>query len=61
MQTVLFVKRSIPMDETVLAIRSRILRLCEERGISVNRLANLSAVPPSSIKTYFTAKAITQS
>ena len=37
------------MDETVLAIRSRILRLCEERGISVNRLANLSAVPPSSI------------
>ena len=45
MQTVLFVKRSIPMDETVLAIRSRILRLCEERGISVNRLANLSAVP----------------
>ena len=50
MQTVLFVKRSIPMDETVLAIRSRILRLCGERGISVNRLANLSAVPPSSIK-----------
>ena len=42
MQTVLFVKRSIPMDETVLAIRSRILRLCGERGISVNRLANLN-------------------
>ena len=56
MQTVLFVKRSIPVDETVLAIRSRILRLCGERGISVNRLANLSAVPPSSIKNILYGK-----
>ena len=44
------------MDETVLAIRSRILRLCGERGISVNRLANLSAVPPSSIKNILYGK-----
>ena len=32
------------------------LRLCEERGISVNRLANLSAVPPSSIKNILYGK-----
>lgn len=44
------------MDETVLAIRSRILRLCGERGISVNRLANLSDVPPSSIKNILYGK-----
>ena len=40
----------------VLAIRSRILRLCGERGISVNRLVNLSAVPPNSIKNILYGK-----
>ena len=42
--------------ETTLAIRSRILRLCEERGITVNKLATLSALPPSSIKNILYGK-----
>lgn len=36
--------------DTIAAIRNRILRLCEERGISINKLANISALPPSSVK-----------
>ena len=36
--------------ELVEAVRNRILRLCGERNISINRLATLSALPPSSIK-----------
>ena len=35
---------------TVTAVRDRILQLCAERGISINRLASLSALPPSSLK-----------
>ena len=36
--------------DTVAAVKNRILQLCGERGISINRLAALSALPPSSIK-----------
>lgn len=36
--------------ETVNAIRDRILHLCAERNISINKLATLSALPPSSVK-----------
>ena len=35
---------------TLTAVRDRILLLCEERGISINKLATISALPPSSIK-----------
>ncbi len=35
---------------TVSAVRDRILQLCDERDITINRLAALSALPPSSIK-----------
>lgn len=42
--------------DTVTAIRNRILQLCEERGISVNRLAELSALPPSSVKNILYGK-----
>ena len=35
--------------DTVTAVRDRILELCELRGISINKLATLSAVPPSSV------------
>ena len=35
---------------TVTAVRNRILSLCGERGITINKLATLSALPPSSIK-----------
>ena len=36
--------------DTISAIRNRILRLCYEHDITINKLATLSAVPPSSIK-----------
>lgn len=35
---------------TIVAIRNRILQLCDARDITINRLATLSALPPSSIK-----------
>ena len=36
--------------DTVTAVRNRILELCGERGISIsiNKLATISALPPSS-------------
>lgn len=36
--------------DTVSAIKNRILRLCYERNITINKLADLSALPPSSVK-----------
>ena len=38
------------------AVKIRILRLCEERKISVNRLATLCALPPSSLKNILYGK-----
>ena len=35
---------------TVMAVKSRILQLCGERNLSINKLATLSALPPSSLK-----------
>ncbi len=42
--------------DTVTAVRHRILQLCGQRDISVNRLATLSALPPSSIKNILYGK-----
>ena len=42
--------------ETVKAIRDRILHLCAERNISINKLATLSALPPSSVKNILYGK-----
>lgn len=42
--------------DTVNAIRDRILGLCEQRNISINKLANLSALPPSSVKNILYSK-----
>ena len=42
--------------DTITALRARILRLCGERKISINRLATLSALPPSSIKNILYGK-----
>ncbi len=42
--------------DTVTAVRNRILQLCGERGISINKLANLSALPPSSVKNILYGK-----
>ncbi len=36
--------------ETIEAVRARILRLCGERNITINKLAALAGLPPSSIK-----------
>ncbi len=42
--------------DTVTAVRDRILVLCEERNISINKLATISALPPSSIKNILYGK-----
>jgi transcriptional regulator with XRE-family HTH domain len=42
--------------DTVSAIRNRILRLCSERNITINKLSTLSALPPSSIKNILYGK-----
>ena len=42
--------------DTIQVIRNRILKLCNERDITINKLANLSAVPPSSVKNILYGK-----
>lgn len=42
--------------DAVNAIRDRILELCGQRNISINKLANLSALPPSSVKNILYSK-----
>ena len=42
--------------DMVTAIRNRILGLCGEQGITINKLATLSALPPSSIKNILYGK-----
>lgn len=42
--------------DTVTAVRNRILQLCGEREISINKLATICALPPSSIKNILYGK-----
>lgn len=42
--------------DTVTAVRNRILELCGEREISINKLASIAALPPSSIKNILYGK-----
>lgn len=42
--------------DTVSAIRDRILRLSAEHGITINKLAALAGLPPSSIKNILYGK-----
>lgn len=42
--------------ETVTAVKFRIMQLCDERDISINRLATICALPPSSIKNILYGK-----
>ena len=42
--------------DTVTAVKFRIMQLCDERDISINRLATICALPPSSIKNIFYGK-----
>ena len=42
--------------QTIDAVKTRILRLCDERNISINKLATVCALPPSSIKNILYGK-----
>ena len=42
--------------DTISLIQRRILELCNERHITINKLANLSAIPPSSLKNIIYGK-----
>ncbi len=42
--------------DTVTAVRNRILQLCGERGITINKLSRISALSPSSIKSILYGK-----
>ena len=42
--------------DTITAVRNRILQLCGEREISINKLATISALSPSSIKNILYGK-----
>lgn len=42
--------------DTITAVKNRILQLCGERDISINRLATISALPPSSVKNILYGK-----
>ena len=41
---------------TITAVRNRILRLCDEKDFTINKLANISALPPSSLKNILYGK-----
>ena len=42
--------------DTLTAVRTRILALCGERDISINKLATICALPPSSVKNILYGK-----
>ncbi len=42
--------------DTISAVKNRILQLCGEWNISVNKLASISALPPSSVKNILYGK-----
>lgn len=41
---------------TVTAVRDRIIELCDEYNISINKLATISGIPPSSVKNIIYGK-----
>ena len=42
--------------QTITAIKNRILGLCEANNISINKLANIAGLPPSSLKNILYGK-----
>ena len=44
--------------ETISAIKNRILRLCSERNITINKLATMCALPPSSVKNILYGRSV---
>ena len=48
--------KGMTVMDTITAVKNRILQLCGERDISINRLETLSALPPSSVKNILYGK-----
>ena len=44
------------MMDTISTIRNRILQLCDKHDLTINKLATLSALPPSSVKNILYGK-----
>lgn len=44
--------------DTVTAVRNRILQLCDERKITINRLSTICGLSPSSIKNILYGKSL---
>jgi len=44
--------------DTITAIKTRILRLCAERNITINKLATMCALPPSSVKNILYGRSV---
>ena len=42
--------------DTIAVVRNRILELCNERDLTINKLATLSALSPSSVKNILYGK-----
>lgn len=42
--------------DTISVIRIRILKLCEERNLTINKLANICAIPPTTLKNVLYGK-----
>ncbi len=42
--------------DTIMAVRDRILELCGKKNITINRLATLAGLPPSSVKNILYGK-----
>ena len=53
-----FIKFLKMKNNTIFLIKNRILQLCKERNITISKLATLSAVSPSSIKSIFYGKSM---
>lgn len=44
--------------DTYTAVKNRLLRLCEEKRMSIHKLATESAVPPSTVKNILYGKSV---
>ena len=42
--------------DALTTVKIRIIRLCDERGLTINKLATLAALPPSSVKNILYGK-----
>lgn len=52
----LFSGQGVKIMDLIDAVRNRILSLCGENEITINKLANLAGMPPSSVKNILYGK-----